>query len=53
MMLELHVVPTWNGRWAILRTSAQVRRWERFWRWYWPLVARPLGWCFPSLWPEE
>lgn len=48
----VHVVPTWDGQWAVLDDPHQVMRWKRFWPVYWAWVGRWVQWL-PWMWREE
>ena len=49
---RVHVVPTWDGRWAVLDDPHCYARWERFWPSYWRFVGRWVSWL-PWMWRER
>lgn len=51
-MKDAYVVPTEDGKWAVLTKQYQYLRWERFWQWYWPCCGRWLN-VLPGMWRER
>lgn len=51
-MKRIHVVPTWNGKWAVLdEDSREYKLWERYYPTYYALIGRFLK-GLPWMWRQ-